>query len=99
MMEEIRLPDYSTSHKGFLECINTDTRSRKIRNPNTWTKAREEIRAAQGQGLCTGKVVSFSDARQLPYLQACIKEGLRIHSPVPSKFLSPPPPRPISWLE
>lgn len=60
-----------------------------LRYPDTWARAREEIAAASRAGRCEGRVVSYADAQQLPYLQACIKEGLRIHSPVPSE--SPPP--------
>lgn len=63
-----------------------------VRHPETWARARAEITAAVRAGLCQGKVVSFSDAQQLPYLQACINEGLRINSPVPSEY-----PRSTSW--
>ncbi|KAI1335084.1 cytochrome P450 [Xylariaceae sp. FL0016] len=54
-----------------------------VRHPGTWAKARDEIDAARKDGFCLGTVVSNADAQRLPYLQACIKEGLRIHSPVP----------------
>lgn len=55
-----------------------------IRHPKTWMRARAEIEGAQEKdGQCRGQVVSIADAQRLPYLQACIKEGLRIHSPVP----------------
>ncbi|KAI1852797.1 hypothetical protein JX266_002338 [Neoarthrinium moseri] len=53
------------------------------RNPGTWEKARAEIKKAQREGQCLSKIISLEDAQQLPYIQACIKEGLRIHSPVP----------------
>lgn len=57
-----------------------------ILHPETWAKARDEITAAKREGRCEGKVVSYSDLQQLPYVQACVKEGLRIQAPVPSKL-------------
>ncbi|KAK8007096.1 hypothetical protein PG989_001086 [Apiospora arundinis] len=50
-----------------------------IRCPEAWDRLRQEIDDA---GLMDG-VVSYTDASQLPYLQACIKETLRIFHPVP----------------
>lgn len=58
-----------------------------ILHPETWERARDEIRAARRGGLCEGRVVSYADAQQLPYMQACIKEALRIQAPVPSKLV------------
>ena len=56
------------------------------RHPETWQRARAEIDEAQQQGRCRSAVISLADAQGLPYLQACIKEALRIHAPVPSRF-------------
>lgn len=46
----------------------------------------ERLLAELNAGIAAGKVsrpvIKDSEARQLPYLQACIKEGLRIHPPV-----------------
>lgn len=53
-----------------------------LRLPNAWQRVRDEIREAQRQGRCGGAVVSFNDAAQLPYLQASIKEAMRVHSPI-----------------
>ncbi|KAH9886861.1 cytochrome P450 [Xylariomycetidae sp. FL2044] len=60
-----------------------------IRHPNAWSRARQEIDdAAAGQNDETAtttyrdRVVSYADAQRLPYLQACIKEALRIFHPV-----------------
>ncbi|KAK3988704.1 cytochrome P450 [Cladorrhinum sp. PSN332] len=55
-----------------------------IRRKGAWEKAREEIkRAQQEEGRCKDKVVSFADAQKLPYLQACLKEAMRVFAPVP----------------
>ncbi|KAK7722165.1 hypothetical protein SLS64_000698 [Diaporthe eres] len=59
-----------------------------LRNPVILEKARKEIDDAVNNGRCTSNVVSFSDAQQLPYIQACIKEALRFFAPVPSTILS-----------
>lgn len=53
------------------------------RTPGTWARARAEILGAVEAGRCGSRVVSYEDASRLPYLQACVKEALRIHSPVP----------------
>lgn len=55
-----------------------------LRHPAALEKARQEVDGAVKKGVCTPKgVVSFADAQQLPYVQACIKEALRIFHPVP----------------
>ncbi|KAF7535376.1 hypothetical protein G7054_g5423 [Neopestalotiopsis clavispora] len=54
-----------------------------LRNRNSWLRARQEIVAAQAQGRCRDRVVSFDDAQKLPFLQACIKEALRMFGPTP----------------
>lgn len=55
-----------------------------IRHPTAWQRARAEIDAArESDGLCADRVVSFDHAQKLPYLQACIKEALRVFGPVP----------------
>jgi cytochrome P450 len=54
-----------------------------LRHPATWRRARDEIEAARHDGRCLSPVVSYADAQQLPYLQACVKEALRINAPVP----------------
>ncbi|KAH9886115.1 cytochrome P450 [Xylariomycetidae sp. FL2044] len=66
-----------------VSCALQSTLYHMIRHPDSWAKAREEIDAARMEGRCLSSVVSNADAQRLPYLQACIKEGLRIHSPVP----------------
>lgn len=54
-----------------------------MRNPSILERARNEVDDAVKGGRCTSSVVSFSDAQQLPYVQACIKEALRFFTPVP----------------
>ncbi|KAK4247263.1 cytochrome P450 [Corynascus novoguineensis] len=55
-----------------------------LHHPTAWDRVRAEIDAARrDRGLCSDRVVAFEHAQQLPYLQACIKEALRIFGPVP----------------
>ncbi|ETS80694.1 hypothetical protein PFICI_08223 [Pestalotiopsis fici W106-1] len=54
-----------------------------LRNRDSWLRARQEIVAAQAEGRCRDRVVSFDDAQKLPFLQACIKEALRMFGPTP----------------
>lgn len=51
-----------------------------------WEKARDEIKAAQAQGRCQDRIISYADALLLPYLQACIKEALRVFGPAGMGF-------------
>lgn len=54
------------------------------RYPDAWERVRREVEEAQRtQGLCRNRVVKFADAQKLPFLQACIKEALRVFGPVP----------------
>jgi cytochrome P450 len=41
-----------------------------------------EVKAAMAAGKVSRPIIQDSEARQLPYLQACIKEGLRVYPPV-----------------
>lgn len=50
-----------------------------LRNPRTLDKARAEIAQIRNND----HVLPFSAVRELPYLQACIKEALRIFTPIP----------------
>ncbi|XP_030493605.2 cytochrome P450 CYP73A100 [Cannabis sativa] len=49
-----------------------------VNNPTVQTKVREEIRA-----VLKGENVTESNLNQLPYLQATVKETLRLHTPIP----------------
>ena len=54
-----------------------------IRNPDIMIKAKKELEETIGSGI----PLEESDIYKLPYLQAIIKETLRLHPPVP--FLLP----------
>ncbi|GMY22358.1 cytochrome P450 705A12-like [Fagus crenata] len=50
-----------------------------INHPNIFIKVREEIKSVVG----STRLVEESDASSLPYLQAVVKEALRLHPPSP----------------
>ena len=50
-----------------------------INNPKMFKKLREEINRVVG----SGRLVEESDVPNLPYLQAVVKETLRLHPPLP----------------
>ncbi|KAJ5392315.1 P450 monooxygenase [Penicillium cosmopolitanum] len=52
-----------------------------MRNPHCLEKLRGEIERAAQEGNLSDPV-SFQEAQRLPYLQACIKEALRMHAAV-----------------
>jgi cytochrome P450 len=53
-----------------------------LTNPVAFAKLRGEIDQAVGNGKVTLPIVSYSEGMQMPYLQACIKEGLRVWTPL-----------------
>ena len=62
-----------------------------LTNPTTYRKLREEIDLA----IATGRIsspIKDAEARQLPYLQAVIREGLRIMPPASGAFFKEVPP-------
>ncbi|MCJ1402685.1 hypothetical protein MMC11_005906 [Xylographa trunciseda] len=52
-----------------------------LRHPQYLAKLRAEIDGAASEGKLS-KIVSFAEAQQLPFLQACIKETFRYHPAV-----------------
>lgn len=51
-------------------------------HPRVYVKLQSEIDAFRSNTSSSDKVISDADARKLPYLQAVIKESMRIHCPV-----------------
>lgn len=54
-----------------------------IRRPGLWERARLEIEDRLTTSWGSSRVISYADAQNMPFLQACIKESLRIFSPAP----------------
>lgn len=52
-----------------------------LRNPETMLRARVEV--DQIRDNKNDRVIQYSAVREVPYLQSCIKEALRIHCPIP----------------
>jgi cytochrome P450 len=63
-----------------------------ITNPHVYRKLQTEIDDAMKTGAISDPVIKDSEARELPYLQAVIREGLRIFPPGTGQMpkLSPP---------
>ena len=60
--------------------------------PKVYIKFRAEIDDAIKSGTISRPIIADREARQLPYLQACIKEGLRVHPPAASILTKVVPP-------
>lgn len=60
--------------------------------PDIQARLLGEVRAAIAQGRVSRPIIKDSEARQLPYLQACIKEGLRMYPPVTGLLAKQVPP-------
>ncbi|TGO13465.1 hypothetical protein BTUL_0069g00320 [Botrytis tulipae] len=52
-----------------------------LKYPNTYQKLRDEVETAAREGRVSDPV-TFKEAQKLPYLQAVLKEGLRVHPAV-----------------
>ncbi|KOS37959.1 hypothetical protein ACN38_g11242 [Penicillium nordicum] len=50
-----------------------------FKHPSIHQKLRDEITLADKQGKLSSPAITFQESRDLPYLQACIKEALRLH--------------------
>lgn len=53
-----------------------------LSSPSAYRKLQEEIASAVEAGNVTFPIISNSEAQMLPYLQACIQEGLRMFMPL-----------------
>jgi cytochrome P450 len=51
-------------------------------NPRIYTKLQAELDKADAEHRLTHPIITDAEAQTLPYLQACIKEGLRMWPPV-----------------
>lgn len=51
-----------------------------LRYPKTMQKLRDEIEQFEAAGKCSDPNVTFSQSQAMPYLQAVMKEALRMHS-------------------
>lgn len=62
-----------------------------ITAPRVMEKLRAEIDAAEAAGIISNPIQN-AEAKGLPFLQACIKEGLRIHPPFTGLVMKKVPP-------
>jgi cytochrome P450 len=63
-----------------------------IATPKVYAKFQSEIDQAIRIGTMSRPIIQDREARQLPYVQACIKEGLRVFPPVSSLLTKVAPP-------
>lgn len=50
-----------------------------LKNPETLAKLRQEIQRLGEEGKCSSPNVTFAESQEMPYLQAVIKEAMRLH--------------------
>lgn len=55
-------------------------------NPHVLARVRTEIEAAESKGLLSTPILYDEMKQHLPYMGACIKEGLRLAPPAPNLF-------------
>ncbi|XDG09044.1 hypothetical protein ABKA04_008659 [Annulohypoxylon sp. FPYF3050] len=85
-------PDTFTTYHGAQGCstnmvAGSDTTSISLsailyyllKNPETFAKLRKEVNEVQTASGVVSKDISFKQSNEMPYLQAVIKEALRLH--------------------
>ena len=53
-----------------------------ISTPKVYSKLKQELARADEEHLLSFPVVQYAETQKLPYLEACVKEGLRMWPPV-----------------
>ncbi len=86
--DEVLLTFYSVAGSDTTATAIRSTLLYIVTNPHVYHKLRQEIDSTH----CKGAIISDAEARTLPYLQACIKEGLRMCPPVTSLLEKEAPP-------
>lgn len=67
-------------------------------SPRVLDRLRRESLDAIAQSRATRPIITDAETRRLPYLQACIKEGLRLYPPVTGLLAKQVPPQ-GAWID
>ena len=53
-----------------------------ITTPKVYSKLKHELGRAEEEHIVSSPVIQYAETQKLPYLEACVKEGLRMWPPV-----------------